>query len=473
MSNDVSRRNFMKTAGTAAGVAIAASSPLSYAKNEKVRVASIGTGGQGGFHLYEGLSRSENIEVVAVCDVYTPHLDAGYNHAGGGDVKKYMNYKEMLDWGEFDAVVVSTPLNTHHDISWDCLDAGKYVFCEKTMCYSIEDSRDLVQKAHDMGLFLQVGHQRRYNPTYNKAMQMARDGVIGRINHIDAQWHRNNEWRRPTPTRPLTAEEQKYIKDMERHYNWRLYRETSGGLMTELATHALDVVNWVMDANPTKVCAYGGLDYWRDGREVFDNVNLVYEYEVTPDCAAYYALEDKELRGSLDKHVDEVNAPYTVRVVYSSITANAQKGASESIQGDKGTFKLTELGSRLYPEATADLEWLDDAHKDENEDNAVIITTGGTLHLNNQALNRSKPFTVNTDKSVDQIQFEAFAKDIQEKGTPKANAMVGLKSAVTGLAGMIAIRRAAEGGNPEVKIDPAWYEFDFETDDTSRYDILA
>ena len=470
MREGFSRRDFMKAAGVTAGVAVATSySPFSYSQNEKVRVASIGTGGQGGFHLYDGLARAENIEVVAVCDVYELHLNAGYNHAGGGDVKKYMDYRKMLDEVDCDAVVIATPLATHHDIAWDCLDAGKWVFCEKTLCYTIEDARSLVQKAHDTGKFLQVGHQRRYNPTYNKAVQMAREeGVLGRINHIDAQWHRNNQWRRPVPTRPLTPEEKKYITDLERHYNWRLYRDSSGGLMTELATHALDVINWILDAKPKRVIGYGGLDYWRDGREVFDNVNVVYEYEITPESAAYAKIEPRN-QGQKDN--PGLNDPYTVRAVYSSITANAQRGASETIQGDKGAFKLTELGSRFYPEPTSDVEWLDDAHKDDAEENAIIITSGGSLLLNNQALDRSKPMHVNTDKTVDQLQFEAFAKDIATNGTPKANAMVGLESAVCGLAGMKAIRDSAEGGSAEVIIDPAWYEFDFETDDTSTYTV--
>ena len=76
---------------------------------------------------------------------------------------------------EIDAVVVSTPLDTHYQITMDCLDAGKYVFCEKTLTYTIEEARNIVQKCCDTGLFVQVGHQRRYNPKYNLGMQMAYD----------------------------------------------------------------------------------------------------------------------------------------------------------------------------------------------------------------------------------------------------------------------------------------------------------
>ena len=134
---DMSRRNFIKAAGTAASAVTIATtfSPLAYAQNEKIRVASIGTGGQGSFHLRDGLGRAENVQIVAVCDVYKPHLEGGYRQAGGGDIKQYMDYREMLDKEAIDAVCIATPLNTHYQITMDCLEAGKDCFTEKTLCY--------------------------------------------------------------------------------------------------------------------------------------------------------------------------------------------------------------------------------------------------------------------------------------------------------------------------------------------------
>lgn len=464
MSKELSRRGFLKAAGaTAAGVAIATSySPFSYAANEKVQVASIGTGGQGSFHLRDGLSRASNIKVVAVCDVYLPHLDAGWQQAGGGDIRKYMDYREMLEKEKLDAVVISTPLHTHHQITMDCLDAGLHCFTEKTLCYTIEHCRDIVKKAHAKRRIVQVGHQRRYNPTYNHAMKLAwEEDLLGRINHIDAQWHRNNDWRRPVSNRPLTPEEQKYIADIERHINWRLYRESSGGLMTELGTHQLDIANWFLDAMPTRVYGYGGIDYWKDGREVFDNVNLVYEYEITPTSRGFRPLEP---RREFERALEKSREPYKVRFCYSSICGNAMRGASEVIQGNKGTFELTEMGSLFYPESFATVKWADKAQRDEEDPNAIIITSGGSLFLSNRKRKDSKPIVVDTDKTVDQLQFEAFANDIRTGGTPKGNVMVGLEAAVCGLAGMIAMREQRE-----VVIDPAWYTFDFETPDTCMY----
>ncbi len=475
---DMTRRNFLKTAGVGAGLMVATTwSPFSYAQNDQVRVASIGTGGQGSFHLREGMARAQDLYTVAVCDVYEPHLEGGWIAGGGPQreagpaeqrLRKYMDYREMLEKEQLDGVVISTPLSTHHAITMDCLDAGMYVFCEKTLCYTIEECRDVIIKAHEVGRFVQVGHQRRYNPRYNHALKLAREEkVLGRINHIDAQWHRNNDWRRPVPAnRGLTEKEKQFIKtDLEHHINWRLYWETSDGLMTELGAHQFDVANWFLDAMPTKVSCYGGVDYWRDGREVFDHVNAILEYEVGPQNRGYMPIEPKtEYQAKYAGPGPTYNDPYKVVVCYSSITANANKGASELIQGDQGTFELTEADCKFYKEPTATVKWADQGRKDEADANAIIITAGGTLTLSNKAQRDAEHIIINTDKTPDQIQFEGFARDIRTGGTPKANAMVGLRSAICALAATQAIRT---GG--EFKIDPAWYTFDFETPDPSVY----
>lgn len=464
MSTKYNRRDFIKAAGIGAGVAIATNyAPLSYAANEKVRVACIGTGGQGSFHVRDGLTRASNIEIAAVCDVYRPHLEGGYRNAGGGNVKKYIDYRRMLDEEQFDAAVISTPLHTHYQITMDCLSAGKHCFTEKTMCYEIDQCRDIVQLAHEKGLIVQVGHQRRYNPMYNKAIHLAWDeGVLGRINHVECQWHRNNDWRRPVNYGyQLSPEEAMWIDDLERHINWRLYRESSGGLMTELATHQVDIAAWFLDAMPRRVFGTGGLDYWRDGREVFDNVSLVYEFEITPDSRGYRAINARNAY----QDRSAINEPYIVRMVYSSICANAKRGAAELILGDEGAFELSEYRSLFYPEATSKVDWANEGMSDVDTGSAAVITSGGTLGLTNQAQTNAKEIKVDNDQSVDQIQFESFANNIMYGGQPKANGMVGLRTAVMGLAGMLAIR---DGGRV-INIDPAWYQFDFETPDPSMY----
>lgn len=484
--SDVSRRDFIKIAGTTAGVAIAtAYSPLSYAGNEKVTIACIGTGGQGGFHIQNGLNGNPDVEVVAVCDALHSRLDEAWKLAGGDkrEVKKYTDYKKLLDEVKCDAVVIATPLFAHHQIVLDCLDAGKWVFCEKTLAYDVEQCRSIVTKCNEVGKWLQVGHQRRYNPEYNKALWMARGGddrpsVLGRINHVNAQWHRNNDWRRPVPTDyVLTPEERAIVgaDDLEKWINWRLYFDRSrGGLITELATHQLDVVNWFLGAMPKRCCGFGGIDYWKDGREVHDNIVMIYEYEVDRDAPSFAVIPQ---RNELQRRA-ELGKPYNVRYTYSSICSNAKREYGEFIQGDRGSIYLTEQkGCTMYPEPAAKDDF-GQAKKATTtaEAEAKNITGAKTRAFSDEAFLQGIKIEVLDDRQqkfdnpavVDRMQFTAFANDIRNGTTPKANQMTAIMSAVAGFAAIESMQR----GGVTVDIDPALYIFDFETPDPFRYDFF-
>ena len=463
MNSSITRRRFMQGAGTGL-MAATAYSPFAYGANDVVRVGVIGTGGQGSFHLRNGLATASQLEVAAVCDVYKPNQEAGWELASHGDqrqVARYFDYRRMLEEESLDAVVISTPLDTHHRIAMDCLDVGKYVFCEKTLCYTIGQAREIVQKCHDTGLFCQVGHQRRYNPFYNKAMWLAVDkGLLGRIIHIAAQWHRNNDWRRPVDGHyVLDDKEREFIHtDLEHHINWRLYRAHSGGLMTELATHQLDVATWFLGGMPARVYGSGGSDYWRDGRDVHDNVSLTYEYEMKPGMRGYRAIEPRNAY----QDAGVINQPYTVRVDYSSLCANAKPGASELIQGDRGAFELTEPGGKYFAEPVAKNNF----GRVSAAEVAKEVAQGATRELSYDAYTIGSPILIDNATDVDSLQFAAFAKDIREKGTPKANQMVGLMATICAEAGLRAMQERSR-----VEFDPAWHAFDFQTPDPCRYEF--
>ena len=91
---------------------------------------------------------------------------------------------------------------------------------------------------------------------------------FGEITAVHSFWNRNDSWRRDVPK-----------PELEKFINWRLYKETSKGLMTELACHQLQVGTWALGMLPKKVMGHGSLNYWRDGREVYDNINMIYVFE--------------------------------------------------------------------------------------------------------------------------------------------------------------------------------------------------
>ncbi len=475
--SELTRRSFIKTAGTTAGVAIAAGwSPLSYAGNEKVRVGLIGAGSQGVVHLEHGLGLAPNIEVAAVADVRRDRLAWGWKVASGEESFKkhlYFDYREMLDKEDLDAVAVVTPYKTHHQIVMDCLDAGKYVFCEKTMADTVDKCRDIVKKCHETGKFVQVGHQRRYNPEYNHALKEMAEGRLGRVNYIEAQWHRNGDWRRPIPKNfQFSDQAQAMFPDAERLINWRIYEQFSGGIMSELATHHLDVVNWLMGTMPSKVYGSGGIDYWRDGRDTYDNLALIYEYDLSRSKHGFQRIDSTP---NSKQDVMQINKPYKVRVNWTGSLQTRRKGASMMVSGDKGTFELRErggLGSKgcMWHDEGALWYLNDDGSKITDEEEIYNRDIAGRSVEKELIIEPSIPFEEEIDASAFDkhsltIEMEMFAKHVQHGGKPRTNEMCGLMAAIDDIAGIEAIAT----GNP-VEIKPEWYEFDFETPNPFMYE---
>ena len=310
---DLSRRSFIdRVLLAAAGAGMAAAAPWASAavmadpvKTNPVRLGVIGTGDRGRA-LIQNIAKTRNCVVVAICDTYAPHLDRARTLVGGG-TRAFADYRAMLDAGGLDAVVIATPLDWHARHCFDAFDAGLHVWCEKAMARTIADCGAMVRRSQAARKVLQIGHQRMFHPTYLNALKRARAGEIGTLTQIRASWHRNNSWRRPVPADAT-----------DRQINWRLYRDSSAGLMTELATHQIQVGNWFLDAVPTRVMGSGSICFWKDGREVYDHVALIYEYS-----------------GGR-------------KFIYTSLLNNARYGCEEQIQGSKGTIE-PELG-RIYQE---------------------------------------------------------------------------------------------------------------------------
>jgi predicted dehydrogenase len=307
---EVSRREFLKTAATAAAAtavpSLGAPAVLSAeTTSNPVRYGIVGTGTEG-CTLLKFLATIPEGRCIATCDIYPPNLKKGVETIGSNP-QTYDVYHAMLERKDLDAVVIATPLNLHTQMVVDALDAGKHVFVEKTMYFKEEDG-DVIHKAladHPQQL-LQVGLQRRSSLLYQVALEMIRKGALGKVMLVVVQWHSHTNWRRPVPDPKL-----------ERLLNWRMYKEYSGGPMAELTAHQIDVANWVFDADPISVSATGGIDYWKDGRETYDNAQAIFEY------------------------------PGGRKMVSTCHLFNAHGKFEEHIMGDQGTLIIT-LGKGLY-----------------------------------------------------------------------------------------------------------------------------
>lgn len=409
MIRKMNRRNFIEQS-LAYGLTGLAMPSKSFSADPPVKIAVIGTGGRG-TDLIRKLSTIERAEIVGVCDNYAPHLEKG-GTAAGPQAKRYDDYHKMLKNLKPEAVVIASPLYLHFEMAKAAIEGEAAVFCEKTMCHSIEQAKDLAKLVRKRKAIFQVGLQRRASAIYQQGIAMIEAGYLGQIYSIKSQWHRNNDWRRPVPV----GKDHPNWEKLEHHLNWRLFWPYSQGLMTELGAHQMDVAHWALGQPPKRVLAMGGNDYWRDGREVFDNVYCMYEYEIHPQ-------EDK---------------PYTVRATYSSIQSNAYEGASELIMGTKGTLLLTEQIGLFYKEASQQI-W---GNQNSASQTAEMITAGKTLKLDNDPwARRGKPFELQSTGDSTRDELIAFLDCVQRKD-PKTicDVEVGLANTATVLIANQAIK---------------------------------
>lgn len=270
---------------------------------DRVRVGLIGVGTRGSF-LLANLLKTPGVEVAALCDDYAPHLEAGLAKVKGA--RGFADHRQMLDMPGLDGVLIAVPLFLHARICLDAFSAGKHVFCEKSLAYSIEECQAIADAYRGSKKVFQIGHQRMFSPVFLRALELVRDGNIGPITQIRAYWHRNGDWRNPVPN---PGPDPSPFPSLERRLNWRLYLDYSRGLMTELASHHMQVANWFLGTHPVSCAGYGSINYWKDGREVYDNVNVVYRYA----------------NGT--------------QVVYDSLISNRFYGMEVQVMGPKGTIE--------------------------------------------------------------------------------------------------------------------------------------
>src|SRR5581483_4749955 len=275
-SDDVTRRDVVKMAG-AATIAAAAAKIEGFpgiqtvrAANDRDQFSMSGTGSRGTY-LLKHLAGIDSGHCVALCDIQQEQLDKGVKTIGNNP-KTFKDYRELLAAKDIDAVLIATPLYMHFPITKDALQAGKHVFCEKCLVFKADEVHALrALYAQHPKQVLQTGLQRRYSQYYQIVKNMVDKGVLGDVHHIHAQWHRNminkpsSLWTMK-PGGPATMS------------NWRLYRQFSGGVTAELMSHQADVADWMFGSSPEFVQGYGDIELLKDGRDVFDNINLIFKY---------------------------------------------------------------------------------------------------------------------------------------------------------------------------------------------------
>ena len=344
----IGRRNFIRAVATlpATGTLLWKSRSM-----RPVRAALVGCGGQGRLLLEN--APTTHVQVVGVCDVAPDNLERGLEIARkrfGPNVVAFTDYQQMLARRYVEAILVAVPLWQHEPVTVTGLRAQKHVFCEKMMSHSIDQCRAINEADKTSWRHLQIGHQRAYNPLYQQAYRLIRNGVIGDIYHVRALWHRNGDWRQRVPERLDMDPKAHGYANLEHLKNWRLYQKYSQGLMAELGSHQLHVVNWFTGSLPTRVMGSGGIYRFQDGREVNDHVFVTFDY------------------------------PEGLTFTYSSIQSNKLDHYYEQFMGTGGTILLTgEREAMLFSEANTNSEATQIAIEAAADGEPVMSASGSRL----------------------------------------------------------------------------------------------
>lgn len=416
----ISRRTFLS--GTTAVVAL---SLMNQEKNPAqaeppkpqpppVRVGVIGTGLQGQ-NLISQMTRIPDIQIAALCDVYPSNLKKGQNAAGPkAPPKSYNDYRQLLNTEkDLDAVFIATPPNTHKEISLAAIQAGKHVYCEAPLAIVIDEAKDIVRAAEASKKVFQVGHHQRSNPLYHHVVRFVRAGMVKDVTMGRAQWNKKQSWRRAVSD-----------PKMQKVLNWKLYNDTSAGLMGEFGSHQLDVLTWYIKKPPVAVTGWGGITVWNDGRETFDTVHCLFEY------------------------------PNNVTVNYSATITYTHDGIFEQVAGAGGAIVLRDERGWLFKEADADVfGWEVYAGKEMVGDEEGITLVADATKLLAQGL---EPGKVKRQKEAGKNSFfyaiEEFVANVREGKKPNCGVREGLQAAVIAIKANEAVRNKTK-----VTFQPEWF----------------
>jgi predicted dehydrogenase len=294
--DELTRREFVESVGkgaVAAGALLTVGPWLSARAqgpaSDRLRLGMIGFGVRGR-QLFPGISRVPGTEVVAVADLYDGHLQRA-RELGGDKLETTREYRRLLDRKDIDAVVVATPDHWHVPIMLEAASAGKDIYAEKPLTHDWEDGAKLLAKLKETGCVVQVGSGRVSMPLYQKAREIVQSGQLGKVTFVTAWWDSRSSiyaWRTPIPpdASPQTIDWERFLGpaparpfDPKRFFRWRCFWDYGEGLAGDLFSHLLTAIHWMLDISiPQSAVAQGGIYLWKDGRDVPDTFNALYDY---------------------------------------------------------------------------------------------------------------------------------------------------------------------------------------------------
>ena len=393
----LSRREFLQDAA-AVGAGMAAFGGLTPARvlgaNDRIRLGVLGTGERGDY-VMTVFAANPNVEVVAICDVYEPHrLKA--QHDSKAQPQLDTDYREVLDRKDVDAVLIASPDHWHKQMLIDAVKAGKDAYCEKPIMHSIPQGVEIVKAVKESGRVVQCGMQQRSWPHWRLGKQMVDDGMLGQVTFVHTYWYQNyyadsgwmarhqvdtsaldwKKWLGDAPDQPFTN---------EKFAHWRFFWDFGGGILTDLLTHWIDVIQWYLGQPAPRTATTTG-DLYLMKWQCPDTITAAYEY------------------------------PGNTMVTFTGALAGSIDDGGIEFRGTKATLKIDRSRLAVYPEGA---EWDSaDAIQEPHPEVYVRSEHDGTIeHVAN------------------------FLDCVRSRKTPNAGIDAGFEAARTSWLGNIALQR--------------------------------
>jgi predicted dehydrogenase len=375
----------------------------------------IGVGARGQ-DLLKQLLELPNAQLVAIADVYNRRHDEARHLAPG--IQTLNDHRRLLEMKDLDGIIVASPLHLHAHHFLDVLAAGKDLYCEKTMTWSIPEAEQCLAAASKSDRVVQIGLQHESSGALADAKKWIKDGMLGKITQVEAWMSRNSphgqgQWVRPLPPdcNPQNVNWNAFLNgrpdrpfDANKFINWRLFWEFSGGNVTENMVHQ---IAWIMSALelPVPTAAYmsGGVFSEKDGREVPDTIAITLDF------------------------------PNDTVITWQSTFSNSRYGLGEHILGSDGTI--------------------------EHVAGATDMVTGRSQESTRyfpEPVNRKNGAAM-TSETKDQNHIANWIDCIRSRKTPNAPVEIGYRSAVAAHMANLAYRQKQRVSLEIAKASPPQY----------------
>jgi predicted dehydrogenase len=354
--SSASRRDLLRIAGASFTSSVLTGSAKG--ANDRITCAVIGVGRMGSYNLGFALRQPE-VEVVAVCDVYSPHLENAVRIASnaGKQVKAVRDFREIIEDKSIDIVCISTPDHWHAYMTVEGCKHGKDVYVEKPLCTCVEEGQKMLEAARKYNRVVQAGTMQRSGIHFQKAVEVVKSGVLGDIttcrtwvNGVSEKKGIGNPpegeevppgldwdmWLGPAPKRPFNANRwgvhPEIVTKRKPYPYFRYFWDYAGGMMTDWGVHLIDIVHMAFDEPmPRAITALGGKWVVTDNRETPDTLIVTYEY-AKPFVCTFESLSGASL-----------GSPFG-------------EGPGTLFQGTKGSLYVNRSYYKIFPEPGSGLE---------------------------------------------------------------------------------------------------------------------